>query len=451
MASRLWLRLVFFFLVVVLVAVTASLLFRNLVLEDFRRLQQGEMVDRIYWVTAALESSHERDGGWRRQTLEEEAVWAWRLGLEMRLLDHEGRLLMDSSQALESLSPLARKRLGRLPTAENIGGVPFEPYPLFLGGEEIGQLQVRSFAAGREELFVFRANRFLLWSSLALGGMALLIGILMARRLTAPVRSLAAAAEAIGQGDLAARVPVKGVDELATLSRSFNRMAETLELQESLRKTLYANAAHELRTPLAAMRGELEGMIDGLLPSSQQQLSSILEETRRLTTLVEGVESLVQAEATPLTLKRQALVLQDFLEALGARYGTLFEEKGVRLKTAVPPEVIVWADPDRLSQVVVNLLSNALRATDVGGEVVMSGRKVAGGTEMTVTDTGHGIGEQEIPFVFERFYRGSQGGHGIGLAIVREIVAGHGGTITVESRPGEGARFVMFFPDDEDA
>jgi len=133
------------------------------------------------------------------------------------------------------------------------------------------------------------------------------------------------------------------------------------------------------------------------------------------------------------------------------RYGTLFEEKGVRLELDIPAEATLWADPDRLSQVVVNLLSNALRATEAGGQVVVAARNVAGGTELTVTDTGHGIAEKDLPFVFERFYRGPQGGHGIGLAIVREIVAGHGGSVSVESGPGEGARFVMLFPDAVDA
>jgi two-component system sensor histidine kinase BaeS len=451
MRKRLWLRLVLLFLVVVTVAVAASLVFRGLVLGDFRRLQQGEMVDRIYWVTAALESGYERDGSWRRETLAEEAVWAWRLGLEIRVLDLQGELLMDSGQALAWLSPLARKRLNRLQGPEGKELPPFDAYPLFLGGAEIGQLEVRVLAGSREALFVSRANRFLLWSSLALGGLALLLGVFMARRLVAPVQRLAEAAGAIGRGDLAARVPVQGEDELASLSRSFNRMAETLELQEALRKKLYANAAHELRTPLAAMRGELEGMLDGLLPSSPRQLGSLLEETKRLTALVEGVESLVQAEATPLTLQRQRIGLQEFAEALAERYGTLFDEKGVQLTVAVPADVTVWADPDRLSQVVVNLLSNALRACDPGGEVVLTARRQEDGTEVTVQDTGHGIAAQDLPYVFERFYRGPQGGHGIGLAIVREIVSGHGGTISVESRPGEGARFVMRFPDHGEA
>jgi two-component system sensor histidine kinase BaeS len=272
----------------------------------------------------------------------------------------------------------------------------------------------------------------------------------MARWLVAPIRRLASAASAIGRGELTARVPVQGEDELATLSRSFNRMAETLELQESLRKKLYANAAHELRTPLAAMRGELEGMQDGLIPVSPGQIASLLEETRRLTALVEGVESLVQAEATPLTMQRQVVDLTTFMEGLAQRYDALFGEKGVSLRLQVPEGLTAWADPDRLSQVLVNLLSNALRACDAGGEVTVAARPAAGGTELTVQDTGHGIDAQDLPHIFERFYRGAGGGRGIGLAIVREIVAGHGGTVAVESAPGVGAHFTVFLPDDGD-
>lgn len=446
MRRHLWLKIFALLLLVILLALTVAWLFRGLVVADSARYRQGEMVDRIYWVTASLESSYERHGGWQREGMVEGLAWALRLGVEARLHDPQGRLLMDSGQALAALTPLARKRLGNV-QATMIREGPFEPYPLFLGGEEIGLLEVRITAGSREALFVSRANRFLLWSSLALGGFAVALSILMARRLTAPLHRLAAASESIGRGELAIRVPVRGEDELALLSRAFNRMAETLELQESLRKRLYANAAHELRTPLAAMRGELEALQDGLIPASAEQFASLLDETRRLTVLVEGVESLVQAEQTPLGLKRQPLDSAGFVEGLTGRYTSLFAAKGVSLSMEIPSGLTVRADPDRLSQVLVNLLTNSLRATAAGGTVTVGGQTVAGGAEIWVADTGHGIDEQDLPFVFERFYRGAGGGHGIGLAIVQEIMAGHGGRVSVESRPGEGSRFTLFFPD----
>jgi two-component system sensor histidine kinase BaeS len=446
MRRHLWLKILALLLAVILLAMTAAWLFRSLVVADFARYRQGETVDRIYWVTASLESSYERHGGWQREGMVEGLAWALRLGVEARLNDPQGRLLMDSGQALAALSPLARKRLGNVQATMTREG-PFEAYPLFLGGEEIGLLEVRTTAGSREALFVSRANRFLLWSSLALGGFAVGLSIFMARRLTAPLHRLAAASEAIGRGELAARVPVRGEDELALLSRSFNRMAETLELQESLRKRLYANAAHELRTPLAAMRGELEALQDGLIPATPQQFASLLDETRRLTALVEGVESLVQAENTLLDLKREPLDSAGFVTGLTGRYAPLFAGKGVGLATALPDGLIVWADPDRLSQVLVNLLTNALRATAAGGAVTVGGHAVAGGTELWVADTGHGIDDHDIPLLFERFFHGPGGGHGIGLAIVQEIMAGHGGRVAVESRPGEGSRFTLFFPE----
>jgi two-component system sensor histidine kinase BaeS len=452
MRRRIWVKLFILLIIASAVAFSTALVFRHLVLADFARFQEGEMLDRTYWVTGDLEASYERHKGWQRETVAQDVVWALLLGLETRVYDQQGTLLMDTAKAISTLSPLASKRVYSMrenDLRQERG--EFEKYPLYLAGKEIGLLEVRRLDSGKEILFVTRANRFLLMSALALGGLAVVLSIIIARRFTAPVHRLAEAAEAIGHGNLKSRVPVTGNDEIATLSRTFNRMAETLELQENLRKRLYANAAHELRTPLAAMRGELEGMMDGLFPTTPEQLASLHEETGRLASIVEGVEALIHAEATPITLKRQLVPVAAFFQNLAKRYSGMFAEKGVSLEIHCSEKVSVWADPDKLRQVMVNLVANALRATGEGGSVRLEAEMAKGGTLLRVRDTGRGISADDLPFIFERFFRGKEGGHGIGLAIVKEIIEGHGGTIEAHSTLEEGALFTVFLPDEENS
>jgi two-component system sensor histidine kinase BaeS len=194
------------------------------------------------------------------------------------------------------------------------------------------------------------------------------------------------------------------------------------------------------------MRCELEGMLDGLIPASSEQLQSILDEINRLAGFLQGMEDLSRAEASLLSLCSQQLELCHFLQGIAGRYRPLFEGKDVRLELLCAGEISVHADPERLSQIVVNLLGNALQATSAGGRVRLSGEQRNSAVAIIIEDSGCGIAGEELPRIFERFYRGPQGGMGIGLAIVKELVDAHGGSVTVESRVGEGSRFTVLFP-----
>lgn len=429
------------------VALSSAFIFRQLIIDDFRSYREGELEDRVYWVTARLEGAYREQRGWAAPALADHSAWALLLGMEVRLTDHAGRVVMDTAQALSLLPAADRERVlavsGYLPaTAQG----SYTPYPLFLGGKEIGTLGVRFVPRWRPAIFEERASRFLFWSSLLIGGIAILVGIAAARRLSRPLVLLTAAAEGIGKGDLTSRVPAHARDEIGRLGQTFNRMAEELQLQERLRRTLFANAAHELRTPLTAIRCELEGMMDGLIPSSREQLQSLHDETTRLTSLLAGMEDLSSAEASSLNLQRQSVQLGPFLGGIMERYRALFDEKGVALLSAAADDDRVDADPELLSRIVVNLLGNALRATPAGGTVTVKSEPVTGGTAISVTDTGCGIAADALPRIFERFYRGAGGGMGLGLAIVKELVEAHGGRIEVESRVGEGSRFTVLIP-----
>jgi two-component system sensor histidine kinase BaeS len=297
-----------------------------------------------------------------------------------------------------------------------------------------------------------------------MGGLTVLLSVIFSKRLTHPLEELTKAAKGISEGQLGSRVMTSGSDEIRRLSESFNRMADALELQESLRKKMTSNIAHELRTPVSAIRGELEGMMDGLIPVDQDHIRSLHAEIGRFRTIIEGLEELSRAEASVLSLEKQEIGLRQFLRNIVERYGTLFQEKGVRLELECDEGTTVHADPDRLSQIVINLLSNALKFTPEGGDVRVGVRTLQGleekeaenrtsgfeqggdFVEISVSDTGAGIKKEDISFIFERFYKTGRGGLGLGLAIAKELVLAHGGAITVRSEYGRGATFTVKLP-----
>jgi two-component system sensor histidine kinase BaeS len=442
-----------FMLVLIFVAalgVSSSLILRELIVRDFGRLTEGEQEDRVYWVSATLETAFEKIHGWNQEAMAGDAVWAVLLGIETQVKDRTGTLVMDTARALSQLSPESRQRIlasaGFDPTR---GHGPYSSYPLFLKGEKIGHLEVRFFPREKRVLFVSRTNRLLLISALLLGSVAVLMSIILARRLTRPISRLARAADSISQGNLHERLEITGSDELATLSLSFNRMAQTLEKQNALRKKINANFAHEMRTPLAIMQGQLEGMLDGLIPNERRVLESLLEENLRLARIVANVEELVQAEASALSLKRIRLPLKPLLEGIAQRFSEAGGKKNISFSVECSGKVRVNADPERLTQILINLVNNAVKAIETGGTIRLSGADESDGCRIDVTDTGRGIAEADLPLIFERFYRKGGDGLGLGLPIVRELVDAHGGTIEVASQPGEGSTFTVWLPEQE--
>ncbi len=447
MFKSLWLKFLLLLVAVSAIALSAAFLLRELMVADFRGYLEGEMEDRVYWVTAALESSYEKHSGWDRELITEDIIWALMLGLRMRLYDSQGALMIDTGSAIDSLSPLVKKRV--MAVSEFAAGAKegeFLPYALFLGGKEIGRLDVSFLPPKKETVFIRRSNRLLLISVLALGGFAIFLSVIFSRMLTSPIKVLTDAVTAVSEGNLKSRVAPSGNDEIAKLSGAFNRMAQILEIQESLRKKLTSNIAHELRTPISVVRGELEGMIDGLIPIDREHLQSLHDEIGRLKTILEGIEELSRAEASSLTLVKRPLELGPFFKNIAGRFGKVFQDRDVSLGLECGEGLVVNADPDRLSQIMINLLSNALKATGKGGKVII--KAFASGTEVIieVSDTGSGIREEDLPFVFERFYKASPGGLGLGLTIVKELIEAHGGKITARSEYGKGSTFTFSLP-----
>lgn len=447
MYRSLWFKFLLLLCGVAALALSGAIVLRELMLRDFRAYLEGETEDKIYWIIADLEGSYERNGDWDADALSQNLSWAYTLGFEIRLFDQDDHLVMDTEKAIEKSSPRMKRRLFALSEFRRREGTgDFFAYPLFLSGQQIGSIEARELKPLREDIFFRRSNRFLLLSILIIGGLAVILSVLFSRRLTRPIKELSLRAAAISRGDYKGNVSVKRHDEVGELAEAFNRMAQALDTQENLRKKLIADVAHELRTPLAVMRGEIEGMIDGFIAADLAHLQSLHDEAGRLKKMVDGIEELNQAEASALALHPKRFDIKPFLENITERYRTVFQEKGVFLTLDCPDNKEVSADPERLSQIIVNLLGNALRATSKDGRVVLSAKLADGQLKISIEDTGIGIDEKDLPFIFERFYHGPGGGLGIGLTIVKELVQAHGGTVEVRSIKGKGSQFTISIP-----
>jgi two-component system, OmpR family, sensor histidine kinase BaeS len=283
--------------------------------------------------------------------------------------------------------------------------------------------------------------------------LAVAVTAALSRRVLRPIATLTAAAKRVGDGDLSLHVPDTGRDELAELARSFNRMADSLRRGEERQRRLVADVAHELRTPLANLRGYLEALADGVLPPSPELFASLHEEAVLQQRIVDDLQDLALAEAGALAYHRTSTDLAELLETCRTAQQAVADAAGVALHVRADGPVFVWADPDRLRQVIGNLVSNALRATPAGGAVSLAApAPVDGWARLVVRDTGVGIAPEHLPHVFDRFWRAdtargrNTGGSGLGLAIAKQIVTDHGGRTTAASAPDEGTSVEIVLP-----
>ncbi|NOX62768.1 MAG: HAMP domain-containing protein [Chloroflexi bacterium] len=283
---------------------------------------------------------------------------------------------------------------------------------------------------------------------------AVVVSMFTARRIVLPIHHMMEASREIAAGNFDRRVEVSGQDELGELARSFNQMAAKLEQTEQRRMELIGDVAHELRTPLSNIKSVMEGLVDGVLPAEPETFLSVEREVMRLQRLVQDLQELSRAEAGQLALDRRRLRPAELVEAALARLRWQFEDKGVALVVEVSEDLpAVLADPARVTQVLLNLLGNALQYTPPGGEVRVSARPRDGFVEFEVRDTGIGVSAEHLPYLFERFYRvdksrsRASGGSGIGLTISRHIVEAHGGRIWARSAgKGRGSAFGFTLP-----
>ncbi len=279
---------------------------------------------------------------------------------------------------------------------------------------------------------------------------ALVTGLAVARRITRPVERIITVTRAMGGGDRAARVgPVAAPGELRELATAFDQMADTLDRQEQLRRDLVADVAHELRTPVAILQAGHEALLDGVVEATPDQLTSLRDEVLRLARMVDDLQTLAAADAATLQLSLRRCDLAEVAAAATDSLAGRFEAADLSLERQLAPARVV-ADPRWLHQVITNLLTNALKFTPAGGHVRIETETASPAAVLRVTDTGDGIPADELPHIFERFWRGRQAmqtsGSGIGLAVAAELARAHGGQLTASSQPGRGTEMTLSLP-----
>lgn len=326
--------------------------------------------------------------------------------------------------------------------------------PLSNGGRPVGAVFLHSPVRGVREALV-QIYRLVGLAVLAAAGVALVLSLWLSRRLAQPLREMSEAAQELARGRFDRRVKIPTADdEIRRLALSFNYMASQLGDLERLRREFIANVSHELRSPLTSMRGFLQGVLDGTIPPAEQHryLSLAFDETRRLSRLVNDLLDLAALESGDVQFHLTRVGVADLLTRAAAKMEPQAGEKGVRLQVEPDAAGAVRGDPDRLEQVLINLLDNAIRFTPQGGTVTLSAAPRGDVVEICVRDTGPGIPPEDLDRIWERFYKGdrartrSKGGTGLGLAIARELVERQGGTIRAESRPGAGTAFFVTLP-----
>ena len=331
-----------------------------------------------------------------------------------------------------------------------------EAFPIEVDGESVGMLYMQNGAFDvepAERAFLGRVNLALAVGAVGGTAAAVVLGVVLARSLIKPLRELTLGARAVAAGALDTQVPIRSSDELGELAAAFNQMNSDLAKARDRRRQLTADIAHELRTPLSIILAQSEGIQDGVLDASEENLSIIREEAQRLERLVEDLRILSLVESGELTLELREYDPAAVMERTAASYQALAREKEIDLEVdAAEGFSEVRIDIDRMGQVLGNLVSNAMRHSTAGGRVVMAVHESNGAIEFQVKDSGPGIDPEDLPHIFERFYRGDKSrrrdgaGSGLGLAIAKSLVEAQGGIIRVESRLGQGTTIVLQFP-----
>ena len=443
--DRFWVRLLLAFAVVLGVAVGTAAVYVHQATESQFERYICEGATRYNQRVAGIAGRTYRDQGWPGVApyLQRTAEVS---GLRMVVTDLQDVVVSDTAGVLAGSA---------LPRGASVRSAPSLPVTNAEGGE-VGKIYFVPLDLSRNEAFVADMARALSLG-VAFGVLAALgLSVFLSRRIVIPVERMTAAARKLELGDLSQRVNGSGSGELADLARALNAMAAGLERLQQLRRNMVADLAHELRTPLHNILGYFEMLRDGLLQPTPEIVASIHEEASVLARLVEDLQQLALAESGQLRLVRRPIPAPVLLQQAAAGASVELNEKGLEVAVeSAPglPDVVV--DEGRIGQVLRNLVANAVAFTPPGGRVTLSARYSAGAApfvELAVADNGPGIAQEDLPFVFERFYRADKsrtrtsGGAGLGLTIAKQLVAAHGGAIRVESEPGKGACFRFTLP-----
>jgi len=444
MIRSLWFRLLAAFTLVIVVTISTVFFFINQATQsEIREFSERIGQIRTGRMEAELSNYYSRRGSWEgiQSSVQQ---WGKLYGQRIILTDANSTVVADSEGGF----------LGK-PYKPDSPGRPLLPPRQWVS---IGTLYVSPESAPEVGLaslqLVYSAiGRFFLWGGLVAIGIALLITLFLSRRILAPVKALTSAAKRLGRGDFSQKVEVKDRGELGELAQTFNSMANDLEQAERLRRNLVADIAHELRTPLSNIQGYLEAIRDGVVQPDAVTINSLYEEVILLSRLIDDLQELALAEAGELKLVRQVEDIAGVINQAVAAIQPQATARGIAVLTDLPgglPQCDI--DSHRISQVLNNLLNNAVAHTPSGGTITVAARRQGKLVEISVTDTGEGITAEELPNIFERFYRVDKsraratGGYGLGLTIAKRLVEAHSGKIEAHSELGKGSRFTFTLP-----
>ncbi|HSL64198.1 MAG TPA: HAMP domain-containing sensor histidine kinase [Gaiellaceae bacterium] len=400
-------------------------------------------------VAAALADGYAEAGGWSGADLRPARALAAAAGATLLVRDRSGETGPGSGARRGAglggmMGPMHGVADGALGAAS--------VHPVTVRGRDVGTATLRfPVAAPAAESALRRTlGRTVLWGGALAAALAVAIGLVVSRRIARPLRRLTATAHAVEGGDRSARVGgTAGPAELGELGRAFDRMADSLEREDDLRRAFAADVAHELRTPVAIAQAELEALCDGVVAPTPERLRSLHDEMLRLGRIVEDVETLAAAESAQFRLSREHVDLAEVAAAAVSALRTQADVADVALATDLRPAV-VNGDRARLEQVTRNLVGNALKFTPAGGRVEVLVAAANGDARLVVADTGPGVAVDDRARLFDRFWRGrgagGTSGSGVGLAVVAELVRAHGGAVAVDDAPSGGARFTVSLP-----
>ncbi len=367
------------------------------------------------------------------------------MGQQLLLLDPENTVLADTGHTMVGTTYLPSKSTNTI--------------SISMGDELVGRLVILNTPVQEpEDPVVLGVTRALLLTTAVAGVAGLVIALILSQSLTAPLRHLTLAVQQFARGERNLLLPSPGGDEVGDLTRSFQGMMTDIEKQETLRKEMTADIAHELRTPLAVMRANIEALSDGVYSLSPDNLLPLQDSVDLLSRLVEDLRILALADAGQLTLYKTDVDIAPLVQRVAARFQPQAEQRAQRIDLDLPAALPrISADPQRLEQVLGNLISNAIHVTPHGGLIALSAAADSTGIRVMVEDSGPGIPAEDLDRIFERFYRvdngraRSEGGSGLGLSIARKLIEAHGGTIHAENKPEGGARLVIHFPLEADS
>jgi two-component system sensor histidine kinase BaeS len=433
----------------VAVAAVAMGIFAGLVLWASRG-QVDELIERerqiaLREATQEVADAYRRAGTWEAADLRPARALALSAGALITIRDASGRPVVDP----EDLG-LGDTEVAGDETSSRFG--PETTARVVVAGEKVGSVSLQFPTHGSPPAIAELRHALTRTTLVAFGigaGVALLVGLVVAHAITGPLRRLIVSVRRLGAGERDARADLTAPGELGELAAAVDLMAEQLEHEDVLRRNLAADVAHELRTPVTILGAQCEALIDGVVMPTPAQLESLREEVLRLGRAIEDVETLASAEAAGLHLEQAPTDLAEVARREANQLAPIFAEAEVELQTLLGGPVVVSGDAARLGQVVRNLLDNARKYTPAGGVVHLVVRAHGSDAQIIVRDTGCGIPLDELPHVFDRFWRGTTvaaAGSGIGLAVVRELVQAHGGSVEVTSRPGAGSTFMVEIP-----